>query len=70
MAGKACELTKHARPQSLKILAAAHAEIGRFPEAIATIQEAQQLAANTGNKDLARECQLMLENFQSAKPWR
>ncbi len=70
MAARACELTQLNEPAKLKTLAAAYAEAGRFPEAIATAERVLVLAANSGRMDLTNECQLMLECFKSAKPWR
>ncbi len=70
MAERACELTGRKEPAKLKTLAAAYAEAGRFPEAIATAQIAQDLAANAGREELVREYRLLLEDFKSAKPWR
>jgi protein O-mannosyl-transferase len=70
MAARACELTQLSEPAKLKTLAAAYAEAGRFPEAIATAERVLVLAANSGRKDLTNDCQIMLENFKATKPWR
>jgi tetratricopeptide (TPR) repeat protein len=67
MAERACELTGRKDAQMLKALAAAYAETGRFPEALATAQSAEVLAGGLGA--LAQECQLMRESFKAGKPW-
>jgi hypothetical protein len=54
----------------MKTLAAAYAEVGKFPEAIAAIQKADALAASAGQSALRAECKKMLETFQSGQPWR
>ena len=70
MAEKACDLTGRKEPAKLKTLAAAYAEAARIPEAIATAQNAKDLASGAGRSELASECQLMLDNFKVGKPWR
>jgi protein O-mannosyl-transferase len=70
MSERACELTGRKDPAKLKTLAAAYAEAGRFPEAMATAQAAHDLAAQATRRVLADECLLMLEQFKAAKPWR
>jgi tetratricopeptide (TPR) repeat protein len=70
MSERACELTSRKDPAMLKTLAAAYAEAGRFPEAIAVSQTAYDLAAQAIRKELADECLLMLEQFKAAQPWR
>ena len=70
MARKACELTGETDPVKLKTRAAAYAEAGQFDEAIASAQRARDLATGAGRKDVAQECERMLESFRNAKPWR
>ena len=70
MAERACELTGHKDADKLKTLAAAYAEVGKFPDAIAAVQAAKQFATGANRPELAHECQLMLEQFQASKPWR
>ncbi len=41
-----------------------------LPLAITTVTRAQELAARGGHQKLAEECQAMLDNFKSSKPWR
>jgi tetratricopeptide (TPR) repeat protein len=70
MAERACELTARKDPAKLKTLAATYAEAGRFPEAVAAVQEGLALAEASGHKELADQCRLMRENFQAGKAWR
>ncbi|MGA2243313.1 MAG: tetratricopeptide repeat protein, partial [Verrucomicrobiota bacterium] len=48
LAERACELTQNREPLFLGTLAAAYAESGRFPEAVATAEKAGQLATDAG----------------------
>jgi tetratricopeptide (TPR) repeat protein len=70
MAERACELTGQRDARKLKTLAAAYAEVGDFPKAIAAATNALNSAINGGRTNLAKECQAMLTNFIAAKPWR
>jgi hypothetical protein len=70
MSEHACALTGRKDPAKLKTLAAAYAEVGRFPEAMATAQAAHDLAAQASCKGLADECLRMIEQFKSSKAWR
>lgn len=54
----------------LRTLAAAYAESDRFAEAIATAQEALELAANQGNSALAAQLRETIDNFQAKIPLR
>ncbi len=57
-------------PILVSVLAAAYAEAGRFPEAVATAQRAQQLAAAQGNSAVAAAAQEQLGYYQSGRPFR
>ncbi|TAL03653.1 MAG: tetratricopeptide repeat protein, partial [Verrucomicrobia bacterium] len=70
MAERACELTGRKDAEKLKTLAAAYAEAGRFPEAIAATQSAFDLASRTRQTALAEECEQMSSSYKLAKPWR
>ena len=70
MAERACELTGRRDSARLKTLAAAYAEAGRFPEAIATAQTTLGLAAAADRKESAKDLEAMLTSFKAAKPWR
>jgi hypothetical protein len=51
-------------------LAAAYAESGRFPEAIATAERAQQLAAQQGNAAGAEVLGRQVKLYQTGTPFR
>ena len=53
----------------LDTLAAAYAEAGRFPEAVATAEKAEQLATTAGSKKLAGENRQRLELYRAGKPY-
>ena len=57
-------------PMVLRTLAAAHAEIGEFSEAIETAQRAVELAESMGNYSLAQTLQHELDLYQQNKPYR
>ncbi len=57
-------------PVLVSVLAAAYAEAGRFPDAVATAQRAQQLAAAQGNSSMAGVARQQIEKFQSEQPFR
>jgi len=69
LAERACELTHHGEPFFMGTLAAAYAEAGRFPEAVATAEKAEQLATSAGLKKLAGENRQRLELYRDAKPY-
>ena len=52
------------------VLAAAYAEAGRFPEAVATAERAQQLAAQQGNASLADVLGRQIKLYQAGTPFR
>ena len=70
MAEEACQLTGRKQPRMLATLAAADAEVGRYPEAMSTASAAQESAQSAGQKALAEKCRAMIEQFQQQKPWR
>ena len=57
-------------PIVLRTLAAAHAEIGDFSEAIEIAQHAVELAESMGNYSLAQTLQHELDLYQQDKPYR
>jgi len=69
LAERACELTHYGEPFFIGTLAAAYAEAGRFPEAVATAKEAEQLAAAAGLKDLAERNRQRLELYRANQPY-
>jgi protein O-mannosyl-transferase len=70
MAERACQLTDHYDPAKLLTLAAAYAEVGRFADASATAERAQELATRSGKLELAAQCQRLRERFTAGLPWR
>jgi tetratricopeptide (TPR) repeat protein len=74
---KALELAKQAEqaskgisPRILSVLAAAYAETGRYPEAIATSQRAIQQALAQANYTLLAHLQTQLKCYESRLPFR
>jgi protein O-mannosyl-transferase len=70
LAERACRLTRNAQPSTLRTLAAAYAETGRFAEAVSSAQQAQRLAEAAGLKEFARRNQQLLELLQAGQPYR
>src|SRR4029450_6573329 len=54
----------------LRTLAAAYAEIGRFNDAIATAQQAIEIAKTTGNEGLITDLERSIAAYQSSQPIR
>ena len=69
LAQRACELTGFNETLLVGTLAAAYAEAGRFPEAVATAEKASALASDLGQKDLLKKNQYLLELYRSQKPY-
>jgi tetratricopeptide (TPR) repeat protein len=69
-AEKACSITGFKRSGMVNTLAAAYAEAGRFPEAIATAQAAIKLANAAGDTTAAAATGQLLAQYQAGKPWR
>lgn len=69
-AEKACRMTGFKQPGMVNTLAAAYAEAGRFPDAIATAQTAIQLATASGDTQGAAAMRQILSQYQMGKPWR
>ena len=74
---RAVELAQQARrlpsgenPAVLSTLAAAYAEAGRFPEAVATAQHALELIAAQGNTPQAEALRVQLPLYQMGAPFR
>jgi len=60
----------HPNAIALRTLAAAYAETGRFNEAIATAQQAIEIARTTGNDGLISDLERSIVAFQSNQPIR
>jgi tetratricopeptide (TPR) repeat protein len=69
LAERACELTHDAEPLCVGTLAAAYAEAGRFPKAVATAEKAAQLADRAGLNDLASKNRQLLELYRAGKAY-
>ena len=69
LAEHACRLSGYAQPRELGALAAAYAEAGRFPEAVATAQKAVAAASASRNAQLATMGAQLLNLFRSGKPY-
>jgi tetratricopeptide (TPR) repeat protein len=70
LARQAGELSGGKDPVIIGTLAAAYAETGNFPEAIATAQRAQQLAVSQNNSTVATALQAELKLYQAGSPFR
>lgn len=70
LAQRACELTKNEEPLFVGTLAAAYAEAGRFPDAVATTKRAQALSLQKGLTDLAQRNADALKLYEAGKPLR
>ena len=69
-AERACELTQYRQALLVGALAAAYAEAGQFPQAVATAERACALAGGAGDRTLLRRNQELLELHRSGKPFR
>ena len=69
-AQRAAELSHGKNPRILRLLAAAHAESGRFSEAIETAQRGLQLAIDQGDTRLADTLRSNIEQFRANSPLR
>ncbi len=69
LAQRANQLTGDGNPVVLGTLAAAYAEAGRFPEAVATAQRALQLAGAQSNTALADALRSQLKLYQAGLPF-
>jgi Flp pilus assembly protein TadD len=70
LAEKACTLAEPKKPEMLATLAAAYAEVGRFPEAVATAQKARELALGTGQQATAAQAEEMTKLYLAERPFR
>jgi tetratricopeptide (TPR) repeat protein len=69
-AERANELSQGKNPLIVATLAAAYAEVGRFPDAIQTAEKASQLATDSGLALLAQAIRGHLEFYRSGQPFR
>ena len=64
------QFSKGRNPLVLETLATAYAETGRFPEAVATAERAQQLAVQQGNASLTDILGKQIKLYQAGTPFR
>lgn len=57
-------------PVMLQTLAAAYAEVGRFPDAVRADEQAEQLASTTSNRTLLEQIRTCLDLYKNQKPFR
>jgi tetratricopeptide (TPR) repeat protein len=67
-ARQACEATGGRRPELLRVLAAAYAAAGQFPEAQRTLRRAAEEAAKSGRGELLGPMRDELRLYESGKP--
>ena len=70
LAERANQLTKGQNPIMVVTLAAAYAEVGRFPDATKTAEEALRLANDSGNVALAEGIRGHIQLYRSGHPFR
>ena len=70
LAEKALRISGGKIPMIYKVLAAAYAESGRFPDAIETAQRGAELATSQSNPALAVELESNIALYQSGRPLR
>ena len=70
LAQRACRITEHRQANMLGTLAAAYAEAGRFPEAIAAAEQAKALAEQAHDIETAAMNTKLLALYRSGKPYR
>ncbi|MGO9587395.1 MAG: family 43 glycosylhydrolase [Limisphaerales bacterium] len=69
LAESACQQTRYRTTILVGTLAAAYAEAGRFDDAIATAQKACKLASESGEQDLLKKNQELLELYRKHQPY-
>jgi Flp pilus assembly protein TadD len=70
VAERAVRLTENKAQRTVATLAAAYAEMGRFPEAVKTAQRALQLALNEGNNARADSIRSQIARYESGAAFR
>jgi Flp pilus assembly protein TadD len=68
-AERANQLSGGKQPDVLHTLAAAYAEAGRFPEALATVRKALDLATQQNNRALADALRARIALYEARKPY-
>ena len=70
LAERACRLTEYRQAFMVGTLAAAYAETGRFPEAVAAAEKAKALAEKANDKEVAAMNLKLLALYRSGQPYR
>jgi tetratricopeptide (TPR) repeat protein len=70
LAEQANQMTGGANPKTLRVLAAAYAQTGRYSEAVETAQRGLQLATNQNNAALLEALRTEIGFYENGLPWR
>jgi len=70
LAEQANQLTNGANPRVLRILAAAYAQTGKFPEAVETAERSLQLATDQNNAALSEALRTEIDLYEKGLPYR
>jgi tetratricopeptide (TPR) repeat protein len=70
LAEKACKLTNNRQHMYVDTLAAAYAELGRFDEAVKTMQQAIELVKQTDDKENLAAYEERLKLYEQKQPYR
>ena len=70
LAEKASALSGNRNPDHLDKLAAAHAEVGQFSDAVTAATKAERLAFALGDHDLAAQVKSRRELYENKTPYR
>ena len=70
LARQAVKLGGGKQPALLDTLAAAYAEAGQFPDAVATARDALQRATAQGNQHLVESLRKRIKLYGEGQPWR
>ena len=65
---RACDLTDYKQATMVSTLAIAYAEAGRIEDANLTIEKACLLASNSGDQELLKRDQELLESYRNRQP--
>ncbi|HWI59680.1 MAG TPA: tetratricopeptide repeat protein [Bacillota bacterium] len=69
LAKQACEVTHYRDDYALSVLGMAYAEAGRFEEALAMVQQAEQLAKAAGDQEGVNANRKLAELFRARQPY-
>lgn len=70
LAARAEQISGGRNPEFVATLAAAYAEVGRFPEAVASAERALRLATARGRAELAERLRTQVAFYQTGAPYR